>query len=99
MAYFWKSFDLDKSADKAMMKNYFNEGYINEEMRKKKNHAYKVSRIPTYKKIFRLRKKEDDKRKAFLMKFVKDGIINYDEMNEAPDDDQSPEDTKEGGNN
>lgn len=95
MAYFWKSFDLDKSPEKAMMKYYFNEGYINEEMRKKKNHAFKVSRIPTYKKIFRLRKKEDDKRKAELMRFVKDGVINYEEMENSADKEQSSENTNE----
>ncbi|UKK53555.1 hypothetical protein [Prevotella sp. E2-28] len=91
IAYFWKSFDLDKSPDKAMMKYYFNEGYINEELRKKKNHAYKVSRIPTYKKIFRLRKKEDDKRKAELLKMVKDGVINYDEQNGSTEETESRE--------
>ena len=91
IAYFWKSFDLDKSPDKAMMKYYFNEGYINEELRKKKNHAYKVSRIPTYKKIFRLRKKEDDKRKAELLKMVKDGVINYDEQNGSTEETETRE--------
>ena len=67
MAYFWKSFDLDKSAERNMMRYYFEEGYITEEMRKKKNHAFKFDRIPAYKKLFRLRKIEDDKYRSKLI--------------------------------
>lgn len=56
MAYFQKSFDLDKE----YMKYYFNEGWISEKMRQKKMHAYKNSRVPAYRKLFRLRKSLDD---------------------------------------
>lgn len=80
MAYFWKSFDLenDRLRDSGVeeknlwyqnvyVKHYFNEGHIKDMMRKKKNHAFKRDRIPAYRKIFRLRKIDDDKqRKEFL---------------------------------
>lgn len=59
MAYFQKSFDMDDEK-RTMMKNYFTEGHITEEMRKKKNHAFKNDRIPAYRKIYRLRKAADD---------------------------------------
>lgn len=51
IAYFEKCFETDKN----FMKYYFNEGKISEEMRKKKHHAYKLSRVPIYKKIYTLR--------------------------------------------
>jgi hypothetical protein len=57
MAYFEKSFELDKK----FMRHYFNEGNISEEMRKKRLHAYKYDRVPVYKKIIALRKIDDDK--------------------------------------
>ena len=55
MAYFQKSFDVDAS----FAKHYFNEGNVDEQMRKKPFHAYKLSRIPVYHKIFALRKVAD----------------------------------------
>ncbi|WP_288286889.1 hypothetical protein [uncultured Prevotella sp.] len=77
LAYFWKSFDMENerlrqagvpedklNKENIFMKYYFNEGYVNEKMRKKKNHAFKMSRIPAYRKLFRLRKIEDDKERA-----------------------------------
>lgn len=63
MAYFWKSFDLDRN----YMKYYFNEGHISEEMRGQKMHAYKEERVPAYRKIFELRKKIDDKERAKIL--------------------------------
>lgn len=57
IAYFHRSMELDPS----FAKHYFNEGNIDETMRKKRLHAYKQSRIPAYRKIFALRKIEDDK--------------------------------------
>lgn len=60
LAYFQHSFDLDKK----FMRYYFNEGNISEEMRKKRFHAYKVSRVPIYQKIFNLRKIDDDRQVA-----------------------------------
>ena len=80
MAYFWKSFDLENKrlresgveekelwSRNVYVKHYFNEGHIQDMKRKKKNHAFKMNRIPAYRKIFRLRKIDDDKqRKEFL---------------------------------
>jgi hypothetical protein len=56
LAYFQKSFDLDKS----YMKHYFQEGHVTEEMRKRPAHAYKTSRIQGYRDIFEIMKEEDD---------------------------------------
>ena len=77
LAYFWKSFDLERehlkqagvseadlNVKNIYMKYYFNEGYVSEKMRKKKNHAFKISKIPAYRKLFRLRKIDDDKKRA-----------------------------------
>lgn len=71
MAYFQKSFEMDVS----FVKHYFNEGNVDEQMRKKQFHAYKLSRIPVYHKIFALRKIADDKeceRLEELRRTVKD---------------------------
>lgn len=71
MAYFQKSFEMDVS----FVKHYFNEGNVDEQMRKKQFHAYKLSRIPVYRKIFALRKIADDKeceRLEELRRTVKD---------------------------
>lgn len=57
MAYFQKCFDINPD----FMKYYFNEGYIDEEMRKMKYHAYQNRRVPLYRKIIQLRKEEDEK--------------------------------------
>lgn len=62
MGYFQKSFDLDAS----FARHYFNEGYIDEQMRKKKLHAYKINRIPVYKKIYALRQVADVEEKEKL---------------------------------
>jgi hypothetical protein len=75
IAYFHKSMEMDR----AFAKHYFNEGNIDEKMRKKRLHAYKQSRIPYYKKIFALRKIEDDKEHARfeeLNKKLQDGQNN-----------------------
>lgn len=60
LAYFQKCFETDKN----FMKYYFNEGKITEEMRKKKRHAYKNSRIPIFKKIYALRSVVDEQERA-----------------------------------
>ena len=73
MAYFQRSFDLDKSEERKFLRYYFDEGWIKEEMREKKNHAYKLDRIPAYRKLFRLRKIEDDKYLAKLQKHIANG--------------------------
>lgn len=67
MAYFQKSFEMDAS----FAKHYFNEGNIDEQMRKKPFHAYKLSRIPVYNKIFALRKIADDKEHERLVELRK----------------------------
>lgn len=72
MCYFQRAFDLDKSKE-TYLRYYFNEGWITEEMRAKKNHAYKLDRIPAYRKLFRLRKIEDDKYLAKLQKRIANG--------------------------
>lgn len=69
MAYFQKSFDMDDEK-RTMMKSYFTEGHITEDMRKKKNHAFKNDRIPAYRKIYRLRKAADDIERAKYLKEV-----------------------------
>lgn len=73
MAYFQRSFDLDKSEERKFLRYYFDEGWIKEEMREKTNHAYKLDRIPAYRKLFRLRKIEDDKYLAKLQKHIANG--------------------------
>lgn len=73
MAYFQRAFDLDKSKERTFLRHYFDEGWIKEEMREKKNHAYKLNRIPAYRKLFRLRKIEDDKYLAKLRKRIANG--------------------------
>lgn len=55
LAYFQKSFDINKD----FLRYYFNEGYVEEEMRKRKYHAYKLSRVPAYRKIFKMRQADD----------------------------------------
>lgn len=64
LGYFQHSFDQDQK----YMRYYFTDGQIDEEKRKKKMHAYKMDRIPAYKKIFKLRKVEDDQERANLLK-------------------------------
>lgn len=75
MAYFQKSFDLDKSGKNEMAKYYFNEGFISEETRTKKNHAYKNDRIAAYRKIYRLRQAADDEERAKYVKEVEEEKI------------------------
>lgn len=73
MAYFQRAFDLDKSKERTFLRYYFDEGWIKEDMREKRNHAYKLDRIPAYRKLFRLRKIEDDKYLAKLQKRIANG--------------------------
>ena len=58
LAYFQHSFDSDKSANRNMMRYYFNEGHVEDRIRKK--YPYKNAMVPVYRKIFELRKKLDD---------------------------------------
>ena len=58
LGYFQHAFDLDKSAKHEMMRYYFNEGHVEEEVRKL--YPYKQKMVPYYRKIFELRKQIDD---------------------------------------
>lgn len=106
LAYFWKSFDIERERLKQagvhedeldvknlFMKYYFNEGYVSEKMRKKKNHAFKKSKIPAYKKLFRLCKINDDKKR---MEFRKKH--NLDLPAEEEVDEQNQETEAQSGN-
>lgn len=84
LAYFQKSFDLERDRLKktgvqedllnvrnAYMKYYFNEGYIDEEMRKKYKHAYKNERVPAYRRLFMLRQEADEKERQLYIEAEK----------------------------
>lgn len=58
LGYFQHAFDLDKSPKRELMRYYFNEGHVEEEIRK--IYPYKQKLIPYYRKIFELRKQIDD---------------------------------------
>ena len=86
LAYFQRSFDLERERlkekdireDLLDVKNkyfryYFNEGNVDEDMRKKWLHAYKLDRVPAYRKIFRLRQKADEEERARYIKQDKEG--------------------------
>jgi len=80
MAYFQKSFDINPE----FMRYYFNEGYVDEEMRKMKYHAYQNKRVPLYRKIFQLRQKEDEKeREEYLNNYIHVEDTELEEVNDS----------------
>lgn len=66
LGYFQHCFDMDEK----YKKYYFNDGQVDEEKRKMKKHAYKNNNIPAYKKIFMLRKVDDDRERQELQKML-----------------------------
>lgn len=91
MAYFQKCFETDKS----FMKYYFNEGNITEEMRKKSHHAYKVSRIPVYDKLIRLRAIADQEEIAKYQEMESSSKDKDEEKDKQQPAENTDDDTKE----
>jgi hypothetical protein len=95
LAYFEKCFETDKN----FMKHYFNEGRISEDMRKKRRHAYKNSRIPIYKKIYALRSFADKQEHAKYLEMKSSDKEENKEQNVPTQDSKQEETVKETADN